>query len=80
MSTSLPYILLSIVVLLLVAMLVFLIGKNRSQNRLTPLAGLAFGFIIAGVLFGENRLLGYGLMGIGLVVAVIDIYARGKAK
>ncbi len=80
MSTSLPYIILSIVVLLLVAMLVFLIGKNRSQNRLTSLAGLAFGFILAGVLFGENRLLGYGLMGIGLVVAVIDIYTRGKAK
>ena len=80
MTTSLPYILLSIVVLLVVAMLVFIIGKNRSQNRLTPLAGLAFGFIIAGVLFGENRLLGYGLMGIGLVIAVIDIYTRGKAK
>ena len=80
MTTSLPYILLSIVVLLVVAMLVFIIGKNRSQNRLTPMAGLAFGFIIAGVLFGENRLLGYGLMGIGLLVAVIDIYTRGKAK
>jgi hypothetical protein len=36
--------------------------------------------IIAGVIFGENRLLGYGLMGIGVAVAVLDIYSRAKAK
>jgi len=74
------YILLSIIVLLVVAILIFFIDRNRSENRLTPLAGLAFGFIPAGILFGENRLLGYGLMVVGLVVAVLDIFNRAKAK
>lgn len=80
MSTYFSYILLSIILLLIVAILVFFIGKNKSENRLTPLAGLAFGFILAGILFGENRLLGYGLMLVGIIVAVMDIFTRARAK
>jgi amino acid transporter len=80
MNTQLPYIILAIIVLLIVAALVFFVGKNKSNNRLTPLAGLAFGFILAGILFGENRILGYSLLGIGVILAVIDIVIKAKRK
>lgn len=46
----------SIVVLSLVALLFFVTGKNCKESRLTPLAGL---------FFGENRLPGYSLLGMG---------------
>jgi hypothetical protein len=70
--------LISIIVILIVAVLFFFVSKNRNKNSLTPLAGLAFGLILAGILFGENRYLGYGLMGVGVVIAVIDIlYSAG---
>jgi hypothetical protein len=80
MSSSLPYILIALVAIVIVAVLVFLSGKNRQENRLTPLAGLAFGFILAGVLFGENLFLGYAFLLLGILVAVIDIIMRGRQK
>ena len=80
MTTSTAFILISIVVIVIVAVLVFFVSKNRSENHLTPIASLAFGFILAGILFGEIRLLGYGFMAIGVVIAVVDIFNQGKKK
>ena len=54
----------------------FKVRNNRKENRLTPMAGLAFGFVLAGILFGDDRLIGYGLMGVGVILAVIDIVKR----
>jgi uncharacterized membrane protein len=72
------YIAVSIVVLAVVAVLVFLTGKNRQNNRLTPLAGLAFAFVVAGIIFGASRLVGYGLLGIGVILALVDIFNRSR--
>ena len=79
MHTSQVYIAISIVVLAIAAVLAFLTGRRR-ENRLTPLAGLAFGFILAGLIFGEERLIGYSLLGVGLLLAVIDIFNRSRAR
>lgn len=73
------YIVVSIIVLAVVALLVFFATAKR-ENRLTPLAGLAFGFVLAGILFGEDRFIGYGLMGIGVILAIVDIVKRSKSK
>lgn len=80
MNSSFPFILISIIVLLIVAVLVFFVSKNRSENHLTPMAGLAFGFILAGILFGESRFLGYSLMAIGVIIAVVDIFVKLRNK
>jgi inner membrane protein involved in colicin E2 resistance len=77
-NTSVAYIVLSIAVLIIVAILVFFVSKGKRENRLTPLAGLAFGFVLAGILFGDDRLIGYSLMGVGVVLAVIDIFTRSR--
>lgn len=79
MNISQMYIAVTIVVLMIIALLVFLLSKNRRKTRLTPLASLAFGFILAGILFGEDRLIGYGLMGVGVILAVVDIF-RNRNK
>ena len=80
MNTSQIYIVISIVVLAAIALLVIFLGKSRKENRLTPLAGLAFGFILAGIIFGDNRLIGYSLLGIGVILSVIDIFIKLKSK
>jgi uncharacterized membrane protein YjgN (DUF898 family) len=77
---SLAFIIVSIVVLAVIAVLVFLVRGKRAQNRITPLAGVAFAFVLAGILFGEDRLIGYGLMGIGVILAVVDILNRSRNK
>ena len=76
MNTSQIYILISIVVLLIIAVLVFFVAKNQKEKKLTPLAGLAFGFVLAGIIFGEDRLIGYSLMGIGVILSVIDMIRK----
>lgn len=37
---------------------------------------LALGFVLAGILFGIERLIGCGLMETGVLLAVIDIYRQ----
>lgn len=78
MDASQGYILISIVVLALIACLVFFMNKGKSTKRLTPLAGLAFALVLAGLMFGENRLLGFGLLAGGIVLAVVDMIIEWK--
>ncbi|MEW6405197.1 MAG: hypothetical protein AB1649_25675 [Chloroflexota bacterium] len=80
MNISQMYIIVAIIVLAAIALLVFVVGKKEQGRRFTPLAGLAFAFVLAGLLFGENRLVGYGLMGIGIVLAVIDMLGKSRAR
>jgi O-antigen ligase len=80
MNISQIWIAISLVVLAVIALLVFFLSKNRKEKRLTVLASLAFGFVVAGIVFGnDNRLIGYGLMGIGVLLAVLDIF-RNRNK
>lgn len=74
MNISQAYIAIAIAVLAVVALLVFVLRRNKQENRLTPLASLAFGFVLAGILFGDERFIGYGLMGIGVILAIADIF------
>jgi len=85
MNPSQIYIAISIVVLAIIALLVFFVRKNKKEKKLTPLAGLSFGLILAGIIyistnFGDSRLVYYGLMGAAVVLAVIDIVLKLKKK
>lgn len=79
MNISQIYIVVAIVVFVVIATLIFVVGKKGSEKRLTPLTSLAFAFVLAGTLFGDNRLIGYGLMGVGVLLAVVDIF-RNRNK
>ena len=78
MNVLQAYIALSIVVLLVIAVLPVLVGRKRRESRLTPLSGLAFAFVAAGTLFGGNRFVGYGLMAVGVLLAVADIFNSSR--
>ncbi len=78
--TSQVYIAVSIIILAVIAALVFFVAKKREKASLTPLAGVAFGFILAGIFFGDDRMIGYGLMGIGVILAVADIVRKLRNK
>ena len=78
MNTSHIYIIVSILALAIVALLFFISGKR--QKKLTPLTSLAFGFIVAGIVFGDDRLIGYSLLGIGLILSLIDMFRRSRSR
>ncbi len=79
MNFSDTYILLAIIVVLAITASIVIVRRRKFVAPLRPLAGIAFAFGLAGVLFIENRLIGYGLMAVGLVLAVIDIIKREKS-
>jgi hypothetical protein len=80
MNISQIYIAVSIAALAVIAFLVFFVSKDRKENRLTLLASLAFTFTLVGILFSDDGLIAYGLMGIGVLLAVVDMYNRSKQK
>lgn len=78
MDASSIWIAVSLAVLAVVALLVFRAGRAGTQSRLTPLAGLAFGCIVAGLVFGEDRWLSYSLFAAGVALAVVDVVRRSR--
>jgi hypothetical protein len=80
MNTSVAYIAVSIAALAIIAVLVLFVSRGKRETKLTPLAGLAFGFVLAGIFFGDERLIGYGLMGVGVVLAIVDIFNRSRKR
>ena len=80
MSTSPIFIAISVVVLIVVVVLVFFVKKGKKESKLTPLAGLAFVCILAGILFGGEQLVGYALLGVGVILAIIDMIGRFRSR
>ena len=78
MDIRVPYIIVSIGALLLLAMLAYATIKSGRPNRITPLAALAFVFVLGGILLGQERVIGYGLMAAGVVLALIDIVKKSR--
>jgi len=78
MNANTLFILAAVVILIVLAILAFVLGRREAHNRLTPLTGLAFAFVLAGILFGADRLIAYSLMGIGVIMAIYDIIRRPK--
>ena len=78
MEVTQTYILISIIALLVIFILMFFVKKNKRQKRLTPLSGLAFVFVIFGIVFGDSKLVGYSLMGIGVLLSLIDSFIKRK--
>ena len=80
MEPSQIYIAVAIIALALIALALFFISRKKESYKLTPLAGISFGFVIAGIIFGENRLIGYSLLGIGVTLAIIDVIMKSREK
>jgi len=53
---------------------------NKKERGLSRLAGLAFAFVIAGIFLGGQRMLGYSLFGVGVILAIIDIIQKSRSK
>lgn len=74
MDESLRYLAVSIAILIAVALLLFIAGRKKPREDLSGLVALSLALITAGMVFGENRLIGYGLIGAGILLAAVDIY------
>ena len=80
------YTTMSVIILAIVAISAIYISyagyntKSKGTKRLSKLTAFAFLLIILGIIFGDNRLLGYSFMGTGVILAVIDAIKKIKNK
>lgn len=72
------YLLISILALLVIILVIFFVRKGSKGERISKLGSLGLIFVLAGIVFGDERLLGYSLMGIGILLAVLDIILKTK--
>jgi uncharacterized membrane protein len=77
MNDSQIYILISIIALAIIAIVVIL-RRKKEQKPLSKLAVFAFGFVIAGIIFGDDRLIGYSLISTGVIIAIADMVKKSK--
>lgn len=76
MNSSQIYLGIAIAVFVILTILFFLTSRKEEKAVFTPLSGLSMGFILIGILFGDDRIIGYGLLGIGVVFAVVDMVQK----
>lgn len=68
----------ALLILLLSMSLLFLGNRFKKNKKLSPLTGLALAFIVAGIFFGNSRLLGYSMFGVGIVLTVSNIIIKAR--
>lgn len=79
MDTVLTYIFLSAAILaVIIDCVVFFVNLQQSESRLTRMVALALGFVLLGLIVGSNRLIGYGLVGVGGTLAIVDLFTRKR--
>lgn len=77
MDLNKGYVLLALTALGIVLVILTAMGRvGHKYRRLSTLGGIAFSLVIAGVVFDENRGLGFSLLGAGVLVAALDAMLR----
>jgi len=78
LNSSSIYIIILIIALLIIFLVIFFIRKDKKHKPLSTLTGLSLMFVLAGIIFGDNRWIGYSLIGIGIILTIIDIINKKK--
>ena len=80
MITSSLVLFISMILIAAVALLVLIVKTSGRHRRVKPLSGLGFLMIVAGIVLAGDPPLGYGLMGIGILITIVSILKVNKLK
>jgi hypothetical protein len=72
------YVAVAVVVLAVLAILFLIVGRGGGQRRPTPLAGLAVTCVVCGIVFAEEKVLGYAFFLVGILLAINDAVRRSR--
>jgi hypothetical protein len=67
---------------LVVIMVLLLISRRKGKQLLNPsnLLVLGMSFVVLGIIFGDERIIGYSFIGIGVLLSVIDAIRNRKQE
>jgi len=65
---------------LIVIMVLLLISRRKGKQLLNPsnLLILGMSFVVLGIIFGDERIIGYSFIGVGVLLSVIDAIRNSK--
>ncbi len=68
------------IVALVVIMVLLLISRRKRKQILNPsnLLVLGMSFVVLGIIFGDERVIGYSFIGVGVLLSVIDAIRNRK--
>ena len=62
-----------------IVILVLLIVNRQKSHRISNLTMLGMTMVVLGIIFGNSRLVGYPLIGVGVLLSLIDArYIKGQ--
>jgi cytochrome c biogenesis factor len=77
---SIPFIAFSLIILVVIGILLIIARKRGTGQQVSPYAMLGMLFIILGIVFGSDRLIGYAFLGAGVLIAVFDVVKNRQKK
>jgi predicted membrane protein len=81
MSTTRIDILMTVIAIALIVLLVFVIkGKEPQKKKFSIIGFFASAFIVSGIVFANNRTIGYILIGIGIALSMLEIIKKRMAN
>jgi hypothetical protein len=68
------------IIALVVIVVLLLISRRKGKQILNPsnLLILGMSFVVLGIIFGDDRLIGYSFIGVGVLLSVIDAIRNRK--
>jgi hypothetical protein len=60
------------IIALVVIVVLLLIARGRQYQQPSNLAILGMSLVVLGIIFGDNRLIGYSCIGVGVLLSVIE--------
>jgi len=73
------WIAISIVALVLIVVFL-LIGRGKQYEKPSNLALLGMSLVVLGIIFGDDRIIGYSFIGVGVLLSVVDIIRNRKQQ
>jgi len=68
------------IIALVVIIVLLLISRRKEKQLLNPsnLLILGMSFVVLGIIFGDERIIGYSFIGVGFLLSVIDAIRNRK--
>ena len=68
------------IIALVVIVVLLLISRRKGKQLLNPsnLLILGMSFVVLGIIFGDERVIGYSFIGVGVLLSVIDAIRNSK--
>ena len=79
-NASVTYIMMTLVILAIILILEIFMLKKKKRKKSSKLATLAMTLVVLGIIFGDDPIIGYGFIGIGVILGIIDIIKNIKKK